>query len=257
VDACLILDQFEELITCPIQEGDGAHSPRILNCLPPEARIHLEKQNNKVKAIPEISADYAAGLMSGIKHTELDVFCEDVIAQNILLLSLPNELRARIQILPIGSSAAVVRHLAARSKEPQSRPCCGFLDGDKTLKKQEHVNLFLKTLEHIKDQGQSTQWIENRLGFLPGTTWPEKWVLSKHSDDAFSCLTDELGVSDDALSALIEEADLADKHDELHALATKLNLPISTIESRFIKCALDASEEEVDRIIAFIKGFLS
>ena len=24
VDACLILDQFEELITCPIQEGDGA-----------------------------------------------------------------------------------------------------------------------------------------------------------------------------------------------------------------------------------------
>ena len=26
VDVCLILDQFDELITCPIQEGDGASS---------------------------------------------------------------------------------------------------------------------------------------------------------------------------------------------------------------------------------------
>lgn len=27
VDVCLILDQFGELITCPIQEGDGADVP--------------------------------------------------------------------------------------------------------------------------------------------------------------------------------------------------------------------------------------
>jgi len=27
VDVCLILDQFGELITCPIQEGDGASKP--------------------------------------------------------------------------------------------------------------------------------------------------------------------------------------------------------------------------------------
>ena len=27
VDVCLILDQFGELITCPIQEGDGAAPP--------------------------------------------------------------------------------------------------------------------------------------------------------------------------------------------------------------------------------------
>jgi hypothetical protein len=27
VDVCLILDQFGELITCPIQEGDGAWNP--------------------------------------------------------------------------------------------------------------------------------------------------------------------------------------------------------------------------------------
>lgn len=30
VDMCLTLDQFGELITCPIQEGDGAHRPSQL-----------------------------------------------------------------------------------------------------------------------------------------------------------------------------------------------------------------------------------
>lgn len=30
VDVCLILDQFGELITCPIQEGDGAPRPGLI-----------------------------------------------------------------------------------------------------------------------------------------------------------------------------------------------------------------------------------
>lgn len=93
------------------------HSPRIISALPPEARVHLEKQSTAVKVVPEISANYAAGLMSGVKQAELDVLCEDDIAQDILSLALPNDLRSRVRIIPIGSAAAVVRHLAARHKE--------------------------------------------------------------------------------------------------------------------------------------------
>lgn len=232
------------------------HSPKVLGCLPPEGRLHLEKQNDVVKVIPEISADYAAGLMPGLKQAELDILCEDSIAQNILSLALPNEIRARIQILPIGSAGAVVRHLAARSKEPNSRPVCGFLDGDKALKKQDHVNLFLKTLEQVKDSNAATQWIENRLGFLPGGVWPEKWIISKHQDGAFGALAVELGVTPDTFCAFLEAATLADKHAELYVLSQKFNLPIATIEGRFIKCALEKSQAEVDQITKFIKAFL-
>jgi hypothetical protein len=130
------------------------------------------------------------------------------------------------------------------------------LDGDKALKKQEHVNLFLKTLEQVKDQNAATQWIENRLGFLPGGVWPEKWVVAKHHDGAFNALAAELGVTVDSLSEFVEAAELADKHDELYVLSQKLNLPVATIEGRFIKCALEKSEAEVEEIRQFINGFL-
>jgi hypothetical protein len=48
----------------------------------------------------------------------------------------------------------------------------------------------------------------------------------------------------------------ADKHDELYQLSQKLNLPISTIVGRFIKCALEDSGAEVDAICKFIRAFL-
>jgi predicted ATPase len=232
------------------------HSPRILSALPPEARIHLEKESGVVKVIPEISADYAAGLMSGVKQAELDILCEDDIAQDILSLALPNELRSRVRIVPIGSTAAVVRHLAARFKEDPKKPVCGFMDGDSGLKKQEHVNLFLKTLEKVADPNTATLWIENRLGFLPGDTWPEKWVLQKYGGKSFEKLTDELGVTEVALKEFVDVAMQADKHDELYQLSQKLNLPISTIVGRFIKCALEDSGAEVDAICKFIRAFL-
>jgi len=93
------------------------HSPRILSALPPEARIHLERTGDIVRVIPAISPEYAAGLLSGIKHTELDVYCEDDVAQELITLALPNEVRLRVNIIPIGSAAAVVRQLAEKFKE--------------------------------------------------------------------------------------------------------------------------------------------
>ena len=239
-----------------IQVVCTTHSPRILSALPPEARIHLEKQVTTVKVIPEISAEYAAGLMSGISQAELDVLCEDDIAKDILSLALPNELRSRVRIVPIGSAAAVVRHLAGRYKEDAARPVCGFLDGDKGLKKQEHVNLFLKTLEKVANQNEAALWIENRLGFLPGDTWPERWVIQKHGCASFGKLPDELGLTREALAEFVEAAKLAERHNELYELSKKLSLSLNTIEGRFIKCALEDSAAEVEAICKLIRAFL-
>jgi predicted ATPase len=232
------------------------HSPRIISALPPEARIHLERQGSSTKIIPDISADYAAGLMSGISQAELDVFCEDDIAKDILSLALTNDLRSRIRILPIGSAAAVARHLAAKYKENSTIPVCGFLDGDKGLDKREYVKLFLKSLEKVTDQDEATLWVENRLAFLPGNTWPERWVILKYGCKSFHKLTDEFGVSQEALVEYVEAAKSADKHDELYELSKKLSLPISTVKGRFIKCALEDSLAEVESICKFLQGFL-
>src|SRR5207253_10706373 len=104
---------------------------------------HIEGVDKGTRVIEGISPQYAAGLLSGVKDAELDIYCEDEIAKNILAAALPNELRVRVQITPIGSAAAVIRQLAARYKETSKRAACGLLDGDQTLRKMEQINLFL------------------------------------------------------------------------------------------------------------------
>lgn len=52
VDVCLILDQFGERITCPIQEGDGANlhwrAGHVLSFHQGEARMFEESRSNFV-----------------------------------------------------------------------------------------------------------------------------------------------------------------------------------------------------------------
>jgi AAA domain, putative AbiEii toxin, Type IV TA system len=148
-----------------IQVVCTTHSPRVLAALPPEARIHLERMGNAVRVIPGISPEYAARLLSGIKQSELNIFCEDEFAQEIITLALPNELRSRVTVIPVGSAAAVIRLLATKFKEKAQCPSCGIVDGDQVQRKAEHVNVFLSTLENVKDRAAASDWIENRLTF--------------------------------------------------------------------------------------------
>ena len=104
----LIRELKELCVSRHIQVVCTAHSPRIIECLPPEGRIHLEVVGKGTRVIEGISPRYAAGLLSGVKDAELDIYCEDEIAKNILATALPNEIRLRVQITPIGSAAAVI-----------------------------------------------------------------------------------------------------------------------------------------------------
>jgi hypothetical protein len=232
------------------------HSPRVLAALPPEARIHLERLGSEIRAIPGISPDYAAGLLSGIKQSELDIYCEDEFAQEIITLALPNELRSRVTVVPIGSAAAVIRLLAAKFKEKGERPSCGIVDGDQVQRKAEHVNVFITTLETVKDRGAARDWIENRLTFLPSENRPETWVVQKIANDISEQLADDFGVSREELKSHIDAAVAAKSHTELHLLSTKLNLPPSTIRTRLIRAALRRSPEDVSKIVEFVRRFL-
>jgi predicted ATPase len=233
------------------------HSPRILNSLPPEARLHLEKEGDAVRVIPGISPEYAAGLMSGVRQAELDIVCEDRFAQKTLSFSLPKEIRERVEIIPIGSAAAVARYMAFRLKDKKPRAVCCFLDGDKSAKKQEHIKIFLNTLEQTNNRNQDEQWIKQRLAFLPSTTNPEKWVISKHSKGAFKKLAKEFGVSVGVLGGYIENAQLADSHNLFIELSKRLHLSEEFVESRFIQCAVGKSKSEVGKIIKHVQHFLN
>jgi predicted ATPase len=254
---CRLIDELKKVCNeRHVQIICTTHSPRILNSLPPEARLHLEKEGDAVRVIPGISADYAAGLMSGIKHAELDIICEDDRAKNILALALSNEIRKRVEIIPIGSAAAVVRYMAFRLKDKKSEVCC-FLDGDKSAEKHKHIKIFVDALEQAKDKEQAKQWIESRLGFLPGTTSPEKWVISKHSKGAFKKLTKEFGVSVGNLDDCIEATQFVDGHNVFYELSKRLHQPVEMIETRFVQCAVGKSGSEVRKIVKHVQQFLA
>jgi predicted ATPase len=119
------------------------HSPRILDSLPLEGRIFLEKIRNDVTAIPSISSTFASGKLSGNQNVELDILVEDDVAKMVVEACLDAEIRSRVKVLPIGSSVAVMRHLAARYKEQRHPEICAVLDGDQSTSRTKHIKAFL------------------------------------------------------------------------------------------------------------------
>lgn len=193
--------------------------------------------------------------MSGIKQAELDIYCEDEFSQELITLALPNELRLRVNVVEIGSAAAVIRQLAARFKDTPDRASCGILDGDQSRRKADHVRVFLGALEKVKDGSAATDWIENRLTFLPEDRRPEHWVFSKLENDVTQRLADDFGVSVEELKCHVTEA-IAQDHTGLHLLSTKLSLPPSTIRTRLIRAALRRSEDEASKLADFARRLI-
>lgn len=155
------------------------HSPAILAALPPEGRFFVESHVGRTVVIPGISAEYAAGKLSGEKSNELDIYVEDGIARVLIEAVLTNDTRRRVNVIPIGSPMAIVRQLAARYKDKHKSECLAVMDGDQSSSIASHTNHFIDTLESSKDKGSERQWFQDRLAFVPGDTWPEKWIIQQ------------------------------------------------------------------------------
>jgi len=238
------------------------HSSRILECLPPEARIFLERTGVEIDIIPEISPAYATGKLSGRPNVELDILVEDEAAKLILETVLDKELRSRTKILPIGSAAAVMRHLAARYKEANHKKgniveVCVFLDGDKSSKKAEQINQFTKALENPTEQKESKDWVDKRLLFIPGSEWPEAWILNPINREPFyERFERELQMSIVEVDDLLDTALRAGKHNEFYEAAKSLTLDKTVVASHLVKSAFESAPEEAQKITYAIRGFL-
>ncbi|MBI4643310.1 MAG: AAA family ATPase [Deltaproteobacteria bacterium] len=153
------------------------HSAAIIEAVPPEARFYIENFSGKTSITPGISSAYAAGKLSGEKSNELDIYVEDGKAETIVEPFLSNDVRKRVSIIPIGSPITIIRHMAGRYKEKRKAECICVMDGDQAAKIRHHMKKFLEALENSKDTEKEIEWFEQRLVFLPGKTWPEKWLI--------------------------------------------------------------------------------
>ena len=182
------------------------HSSTIINKLPPEARLFVENIGSKTIVTSGISSLYAAGKMAGENSNELDIFVEDDTAKNLIEIALSNETRLRVNFLVIGSSSAVTRQLTARYKNIKKGECIAILDGDKSTKNESLYHNFLNMLESVDDKDAAESYIKDRLKFLPGITWPEKWIFLEIKQKYVAELAAELSIDETSLNDYLDDS---------------------------------------------------
>ncbi|WP_458367446.1 ATP-dependent nuclease [Burkholderia pseudomallei] len=201
------------------------HSPTILESLPPEGRLYVESNESETVVVPAVSALFAAGKLSGVNGLELDIFVEDEVAAALVAASLPVSARKRVTIRPIGSASAVVRQMAARYKEKRIANVVAILDGDQNSRSTVHNKVFASALEADPDVDSAKAWLEKNLFFLPGDTWPERWIVQRLlSEPGLTAICTELGTDVDTTRQELECSLQAEKHGELFYLADSFAL---------------------------------
>jgi predicted ATPase len=224
------------------------HSYNVLKNLPPQALFFVENIGNKTILTQGITPEFAAGKLTGENSNELDIFVEDTTAKALIESCLTNQIRTRTNTIPIGSSSAILRQLAARFKEHKHGDCLAIMDGDKSGYINQHCMEFMRYLENIDDEEEANNWVRSHILFLPGSTWPENWTLEQIKDDIPEDLLSCFSISSEVLKELLEEAIRAGKHNEYYSLAEKMNLDLDYVRSVFSTCVSRIKAESFQTI---------
>jgi hypothetical protein len=232
------------------------HSPIVLKSVPPEARFFVDSHKDDTRFFNEVSHLYAAGMLASENSNELDVYVEDIISENIDISLLDNELRKRINVIPIGSSIAIIRQMAATFKHPRSGECLAIFDGDQTNKLNMLKNKFKNALETKKDLDIAALWFDKRVMFLPGETWPEKWLSEKLLEADTENLSKTFRVDDQSFKEFLEESICEGKHQEIHCLSNSLCVKDENLCYILTQWTVDVFKDEFAHILYSINSFL-
>lgn len=234
------------------------HSGRVLECLPPEGRVFVERVGTHTRVVEGISARFATGRLSGKPSSELDVFVEDEVSKAVLLASLLPDLRLRTHVLPVGSKGAVVRQLAARFKEGRLLDTCAVLDGDASEGVNELESSFVRLLESA-DEESAREWLQRHIAFLPGDTCPETWILSRRAGALYARFDLEFGVADEAqVDEILEAGIRAGAHREVFEVARLLGVDDEEIVLyNLAKGAIECCPDDQERLTGFLEEVLA
>lgn len=261
-----LIEQLKEICSeLKCQVICSTHSYAVLNSLPPEARFFIEGGETSTILTKGISAEFACSKMGKPDAEELDVFVEDENAVAIVRQMLPLALRKRCKITAIGSHGAVLRQIASRSMEGVDNCIC-ILDGDQSEDFSGAVKRVVNGTEAstAQQKADTKLWAEERILFLPGNTWPEKWLL----ENAINFLENDLlgdpsntavawGLkTDDQVLKILKEASLADKHNEFFELSELVQLDVDRVREDVCRMVLNADPVHFGALISSVKSNL-
>ncbi|WP_296661730.1 ATP-dependent endonuclease [Paraburkholderia sp.] len=231
------------------------HSRDIYECLPDEARYFVESVGGKTRITQGISADFAFSKMGAKRNFELDVFVEDEVAQALIEEALPASTRSRIKITVIGSATAISRQLAALYVRGEERNTIAVFDGDQKAKESANRKHARQMAENVDSTFDG--WFKERIAYLPGTTWPESWIVEKCRAN-LTATANMLSIEDEAdASDILGYGLQAGKHNEFHEIAKHVGLRKDQVLQRLTSAAKTTSPSDFSLISSAITAKLS
>ncbi len=236
----LLMAQLQQLaLRNDLQVIITTHSPVVLDAVPRNGRIFLERDKTGGVTVRPAYRDVIQNALYGRSGDALNILCEDKAAegmlQGVLDVLLP-DLEIRTESVHIGRDTGADEfpsHAVAFRKFGQIRNFVFVLDGDKRGSRAEE-----KLREHASG---------NSVFFLPGTLPPEGWLWQALQQ--FS--TDEakgLGLSKDELTAKSSQL------DALYDLASDSPAQIAKTKLRQLAEDLGRTESDMARVVGRLEA---
>ncbi|PPV05249.1 AAA domain [Xanthomonas bromi] len=226
------------------------HSRNVFESLPDDARFFVESVAGKTKVTQGISPEFAFRKMGDEARAELYVMVEDDVARSLVLEALSSALRARVEVLIVGSAAAISRQIAAARIREDQREYLAVFDGDQSEKIRDNLGVARRMFE-VPLNNLDT-WFSDRVCYLPGEAWPEVWMLQKAKQ-----VSDKIGASlsidQEEVSDLMEYGLQAGKHNEFHEISSHVGLPREKVMDKIAAVICREFQEDFRDILTCIE----
>ncbi len=236
----------------------STHSENILDSLPPYARILINSTDSSTSVMTDVTTEFALHTMANVDIPELSIFVEDEIGEGFMRNVLDSDLRHRVAITQIGSAdGPIPRHMAAYYRENKDK-FCSFMDGDKRGKRINHEKTMKNELGDRLHHSETdfTAYLDERMSYLPGNTWPEKHLLDETLKTQDFSLLEHWGIEDSVLLSYLKEAIAAGKHNEFYTLSKKIGMDKQTVFIDVVRLYKKNHPEEIRDINGFIRKLL-
>lgn len=229
------------------------HSRQIFESLPDDARFFLENVGGRTRVTQGISPDFAFRKMGDEIRAELYIMVEDDVARSLVLESLHSSVRSRVEVLVVGSAAAISRQLASALARGDRRKYVAILDGDQRGKSKDNFGVAKRVLENPFPAFD--RWFSDRVSYLPGDSWPESWMVQKAKDIPASVAT-VLSVDEGEVVDLMEYGLQAGKHKEFHEVASHIGISRDQVVEKISSMLCRSFSGDFEGLRSFVLGHL-
>jgi len=202
----------------------STHSAEFLDAVPRVARVLIKSVGGEHHVTHEPSTRFAMGEMTGVVRPEVYVYCEDRFAKDVIESCLPNAIRRRVKVIPVGSNAELSKQVRYHRTVNLGSKLAVVWDGEV---EPSEAKQWCKT-DRVYCEGAAAPDFSH--AFLPGSCPPERWIVRElDCEEGHNALAKELnGGAFEAAEYIARLKAVAKHHDIVYELRTQAGLSSDT-----------------------------